>query len=217
MDQEKPKGIKDPAHKAHTIAAFVVLALFCLLLGAGIWYYLDSSSQDNSSWTSLTGKGKKKTEKPATTTTTPTDETANWKTYNDPTLSYLYKYPGTWDFITGKGISNHTIFKDDNNYISINAINNIYSKTPEAYYSEVIQQITSNTTPGSSVFSGGKNNQSINLGDNKVVVFDYTLPAGQVWKVYLLSSSKTLIEVVVVGDANLIKTAETIISTLKFN
>ena len=164
---------------------------------------------------------KKTTTSTSTTTTTPTttttDATAVWKTYSNTTLGYSYKYPSTLTFNTGKGISNNNLVRDESNYVNINAIQNTYSKTPEAYFSEVTRQSSANTTPGSAVFEGGKNNKTVTIGANKAVVFDYTLPGGQVWKVYLLTDNKTAVEVTVVGDANMIKTAESILATLVLN
>lgn len=60
--QEQPQGIKNPTHKAHTIAAFVILVLFAAAIGVGSWYYLSTQSTD--SYQSLLSfkKNEKKTE-----------------------------------------------------------------------------------------------------------------------------------------------------------
>jgi hypothetical protein len=41
-------------------------------------------------------------QQPVATTTPPTDETASWKTYTNPTFGYSIKYPATWTEKTGK-------------------------------------------------------------------------------------------------------------------
>lgn len=89
---EQPQSIKDPAHKGHTIVAFVILALVCAAIGGGAWYYLSTQKPD--SYQSLLSF-KKNTKKTETTTTTPTatDETANWKTYTSTSMGVSFRYP----------------------------------------------------------------------------------------------------------------------------
>lgn len=77
QQENQPQGIKDPSHKAHTIAAFVILVLVAAAIGAGAWYYLATFGQDNASWQSIVNpkKNEKKTET-ATNTANSTNTSA---------------------------------------------------------------------------------------------------------------------------------------------
>lgn len=83
---EPAKETQEPEklHKtSHTVAAFIILLIFCALVGGGTWWYLKSTQgaaiQSNLTWKAVAG-----------------EETKDWKTYKNEKNKYSIKYPKDW-------------------------------------------------------------------------------------------------------------------------
>lgn len=73
---------------SHTIAAFIILLLFCAMVGGGTWWYLREMRSDSGTQADLTFK---------TGASTKEDEgTKDWKTFSSSEYGFSIKYPKDW-------------------------------------------------------------------------------------------------------------------------
>lgn len=111
--------------------------LFCAAVAGGSWYFLSTQSAD--SYQSLLKFGKKEKKEETTTTPTTTDETANWKTYNNTTYGFSVKYPTDYFFseatpVEIKAIPNEVFF--------VNFYNNDFKIKPDVTAPLKVELIT---------------------------------------------------------------------------
>lgn len=101
LDQPVPNPVaKNPNIHTHKVFASVGLILIGTIIAvAGIWWYVDNQSGDNTAEESTITTKISTSSASKTTETESKDETAEWKTYTNSTYMFSFKYPTDWEVI----------------------------------------------------------------------------------------------------------------------
>lgn len=106
MAEEKIEVVKKPYSKEKIGVTIMLVGLTAaIFLAIGYWAGRQTAmlEEDKTTTPPIIGTITSTATPKATTTTSATDETANWKTYTNEKYGFSFKYPGDWTYKTNAG------------------------------------------------------------------------------------------------------------------